>query len=81
MWRSAVFALPTALAGALCRELVSEHLVVDFGYAEQVRDHEHRERAGELADEFAAAVGDELVDLLIGEPPHEGFVLVRAASA
>ena len=36
---------------------------------------EHRERARELADELALAVGDELVELAIGEPPHELLVL------
>ena len=44
-------------------ELGSELLVIGFGHAEQIGDHEQGERARELADELARAVGDELVDL------------------
>ncbi len=52
--------------------------MVRFGDTEQVGDHEQRERARELADELARAVGDELVELTIGEPPHERLVLAQA---
>ena len=65
-------------AGLRRAELGPEHLVIGFGHAEQIGDHEQRERARELADELAFAVGDELVDLAIGEPPHERFVLAQA---
>ena len=47
------------------------------GHAEQVGDHEHGERLGVRADELAPAVGDELVELLVGEAPHELLVLLE----
>ena len=62
----------------LGRELGPEHLVIGFRHAEQVGDHEQRERTRELADELTLAVGDELVDLPIREPPHELLVLAQA---
>ena len=49
-------------------EELPEALVVGFGHAEDVGDGEHGERLGVGADELAAAVRDELVDLLIGQP-------------
>ena len=45
--------------------------MVGFGHAEEVGDDEHGERLGVRGDELAAAVGDELVELPIGEAPHE----------
>ena len=77
----AVLGAADRAARALGRELGAEHLVIGLGHAEQVGDHEQRERARELADELALAVGDELVDLAIGEPPHERLVLAAGASA
>ena len=41
--------------------------MVLLGHAEQVGDDEHGERLGVGADELAVAVGDELVELLVGE--------------
>ena len=52
--------------------------MVGLGHAEQVGDDEHREGLGVRADELAVAVGDELVELLIGEPPHELLVVPEA---
>ena len=45
-------------------EALAEPLVVLLGHAEHVGDHEHGERLRVGADELAAAVGDELVELL-----------------
>ena len=61
-------------------EALAEPLVVGLGHAEQVGDDEHGERLRVGADELAATVGDELVELLIGETPHELLVLLAAAS-
>ena len=51
--------------------------MVLFRHAEQVGDHEHGERLRVRVDELAAAVGDELVELLIGEAPHEVLVVLE----
>ena len=58
-------------------EELAEPLVIFFGHAEQVGDHEHREGLRVRADELAAAVGDELAELLIGEAPHELLVVLE----
>src|SRR4029453_17430657 len=58
-------------------ELLPELLVLLFGNAEQIGDHEQRERARVVADELALAAAQELVDLTIGEPPHELLVLLE----
>ena len=52
--------------------------MVVLGHAEQVGDDEHRERLRVPVDELALAAVEELVDLAIGEPPHELLVLVQA---
>ena len=52
--------------------------MVGFGDAEQVGDHQERERVGVVVHEFAFAPPDELVDLAIGELPHELLVLLEA---
>ena len=44
-------------------KLLPEHLVVLLRDAEQVRDHQHRERLGVFGEELTLAVGDELVEL------------------
>ena len=62
-------------------EALAEPLVVLLGHAEQVGDDEHGERLGVGADELAVTVGDELVELLVGEAPHERLVVLAAASA
>ena len=59
-------------------QLLAERLVVCFGHAEQVGDDEQRERVRVLVHELALTPGDELVDLAIGEPPHELLVLLEA---
>src|SRR5262249_44338697 len=48
------------------------------GNAEQVRDHEQRERARVVAVELALPAAEELVDLAVREPPHELLVLLEA---
>ena len=65
-----VLAVPTL-------QLVAEPLVVLLGHAEQVGDDVESERSGEVADELALAALDELVDLAVGVPPHEVFVLAQ----
>ena len=67
-------------AGLLARpgtEPLAEQFVVALRYAEQVGDDEHGERLAVRADELAVAAVDELVDLTIGEPPHELLVLAQ----
>ena len=56
----------------------AEQLVVALRDAEQVGDDEHGERLAVLADELAAAAVDELVDLAVGEAPHELLVLAQS---
>ena len=66
------------LAGVAAQaEVFAEPPVILFRHAEQVGDHEHRERLRVRADELAAAVGDELAELLIGEAPHELLVVLE----
>ena len=66
------------LAGVAAQaEAFAEPLVIVFGHAEQVGDHEHGERLRVRADELALPVGDELVELLIGEAPHELLVVLQ----
>ena len=67
-------------AGLLARsgaETGAEQLVVALRHAEQVGDDEHGERLAVAADELAVAALDELVDLAIGQPPHELLVLAQ----
>ena len=64
-------------AGALGAECLAELLVVLLGHAEQVGDHQQRERPGVGGQELALAVGDELVDVAVGQPPHEVLVLLQ----
>ncbi len=59
-------------------EHLLEPLVVLLGNTEEVGDDEHRERAGEVVDELAAAPVDERVELAVGQPPHEVLVLLEA---
>ena len=73
-----LLAAPDRVTRALRRQLGSKHLVILLGHPEQIRDHQHCERARELADELAAAIGDEFVDLAVGEPPDELLVLAEA---
>ena len=58
-------------------EALAEALVVLLGHAEHVGDHEHGEGLRVGADELAAPVGDELVELLVGEAPHERLVVLE----
>ena len=59
-------------------ELLAEQLVVALGNAEEVGDHEQRERLAVPADELVVAAVDELVELPVGEAPHELLVLLQA---
>jgi hypothetical protein len=52
--------------------------MVLFGYPEHVGDHQHGERLGVGADEFAVAVGHELVELPIGQVAHELLAPLKA---
>ena len=74
------FALRSGADRTGCRaqaEAFAEPAVVGFRYPEQIGHDEHRERLRVRADELAAAVGDELVELLIGEAPHERLVVLE----
>ena len=51
--------------------------MVFLRHAEQVGDDEHGEGLRVGADELAAAVGEELVELLVGEAPHERLVVLE----
>ena len=51
--------------------------MIRFGHAEQVGDDEHGEGLRVRADELAPAVADELVELLVGEAPHELLVVLQ----
>ena len=53
----------------------SGHVI--FRNAQEVSDHQAGERRCVLATELDLAVIDELVDLLVGEPPHEVLVLLH----
>ena len=64
--------------GVLALELGSEHVVIGFGDAEQIGDDEQREGLRVVVDELARAPGVELVDLTIGQLPHELLVLLEA---
>ena len=59
-------------------EAFAEPLMLRLRHTEEVGDDEQRERLRVRADELAAAVGEELVELLIGEAPHERLVLLQA---
>ena len=65
---------PEFVAGA---ERVAEANVILLRHAEQVDDHQRGERLGILGQEFALAVGDELVELALGKPQDELFVLLE----
>ena len=58
-------------------ELFAEELVVGFRNAEEVGDHEEREWLAVPADELVVAPFEELVELTIGEAPHELLVLLQ----
>ncbi len=68
----------TDLAGCATEaEALSEPLVVGLGDAEQIGDDQHREGLRVPADELAPAAGEELVELLLGEAPHERLVVLE----
>ncbi len=68
-------ARPAARPGT---EPLAEQLVIALRDAEQVGDDEHGEGLAVPADELATAAVDELVDLAVGEAPHELLVLAEA---
>ena len=55
-----------------------ELVAILHGYAQQVGDHQQRERAGEALDELAVPGRQELVERLVGERPHGVLVLLEA---
>ena len=59
-------------------EELSEHIEVVLRHAEEIGDGQHRERLAVRRDELARAVGDELVELSFGQPPHELLVVPQA---
>ena len=59
-------------------QLVQERGVVGLGNTEEIGDHQQREGARVLVDELALPSVEELVDLTIGESPHEFLVLLEA---
>ncbi len=58
-------------------EELAEPFVILFGNTEQVGHDEHRERLRVRADELAPPVGDELIELAVGEAPHELLVVLE----
>ena len=50
-----------------------------FGDAKQIRDGQRRKGFAVFAEELAAAVGDELVELAVCETPDVVLVLLQAA--
>ena len=58
-------------------DVLAEAVAVVLGHAEQVGDDQQREGLRVLGDELALALGEELVDRLIGELPHELLVLLE----
>ncbi len=66
-----------AAASVLAGEGATEFLVVRLRDAEQIRDDEHGERVGVPRDELGLVAPHELVDLTVGEPPHEILVLLE----
>jgi len=65
-------------AGIRSPEHRGELIAVLLGYAKQIGDDEQAERRGELADELAAAAGQEGIEDAVGELPHERLVLLEA---
>ena len=62
-------------------ECLAEVLVVLLGHTEQVGDDQQRERLCVRREELALAVGDELIDVAVGQPPHEVLVLLEPLRA
>ena len=60
---------------------VAELVVLVLRDTQEVGDDEQGERVGVVADELALAARDELVDLAVGEPPHELLVLLQPLRA
>src|SRR5262249_25172613 len=65
------------LASRQRRELSSELRVIGLRHALEVGDDQEGEGAGVLADELALGLGEELVELTVGESPHELLVLAE----
>jgi hypothetical protein len=57
----------------------AELLVVLLRHAQHVGDDQQRERLCVGAEELALARGDEVVETLVGEAPHEVLVLLESA--
>ena len=59
-------------------DAVDELLAILHRYAEQIGDHQQRERTGEALDERATSGSQEVVEHLVGELPHGVLVLLEA---
>ena len=59
-------------------DALDELVAVLERHAQQVGDHQQRERAGEALDELAVPRRQELVERLVGERPHGVLVLLEA---
>ena len=59
-------------------DALDELVAIFHRHAQQVGDHQQRERAGEALDEFAVPGRQEVVERLVGERPHGVLVLLEA---
>jgi hypothetical protein len=66
------------LRGAPAGQQFAEHRMVRFRDSQQVRDDQQRKGLTVGRGKFSASVGGELVDQLVGEAPHELFVLLES---
>jgi hypothetical protein len=69
---------PGVACGRDTAKPAAERLVILARHAEQVGDHEQRERLGVRVAELDLAAVAELVDQRVGELPHERLVLLEA---
>ncbi len=69
--------LPTAASRGRRASASLKFLMFLFRDTEEVGDDEEGERVGVVPDELALTAIDPLVDLPVGEPPHEFLVLLQ----
>ena len=67
--------------GSAEAEALAEALMVLLGHPEEIGDHQHGERLGVGGDELTPPLAEELVELLVGQPPHELLVLLQPLRA
>ncbi len=78
-WAFSIF--HTAYSGAFLfptYELLAELYPVLGGYAQQIGDDEYGEGLGEVGHDFALATGNESINLLVSQLPHEVLVFLEA---